>query len=89
MSGCDVKATVVSIVSALAAIKDINRKREGKQQLKHTNKKAGRRDFQAELSLRDSLRKRPLEIQDEYDRSVKEFGNKFAIGDSTWLMSMA
>lgn len=82
MSACDVKTAVLSIISTLSKSLTIFNNRKDKQRVNRVAKKPEGKGCKDELMLQNSLHKRPLEIQQEYDRNRKQVGDNFDIGDS-------
>ena len=82
----EVTHVVASIISAFGNGMDLFRRMAGKKP-----KRRGREPTysEEELWLRDSLHRRPREIQDSYQKSVTRHGHRFEIGDSMAHTSLA
>lgn len=83
MTDCDVATSVRSIITTLTSGLKFFHRRKYKGRAKHVSSSEDGRICKEDSVLRDSLQKRPLEIQAEYDQNVDKYGNSFRIGDRT------
>ncbi|KIX01424.1 uncharacterized protein Z518_09150 [Rhinocladiella mackenziei CBS 650.93] len=86
MGGIDVASVVASILSAFGSGMDVFRRLGGKKRKSHARLP---RPSEEEEWLRHSLKNRPLEIKNEYDQNVAQFGRRFEVGDGEAQSSLA
>ncbi|EXJ88645.1 hypothetical protein A1O1_05576 [Capronia coronata CBS 617.96] len=86
MGGIDVASVVASIISAFGSGLEVFHRLSGK---KRKTSARPPRPWEEEEWIQDSLKSRPLQIQQEYDHNVVKFGHRFEVGDSTAHSTLA
>ncbi|TKA74375.1 hypothetical protein B0A49_02210 [Cryomyces minteri] len=81
MSGTGVSDSVFSIIAAFTSGLDVFKKLQTKGKRKRKSEDV-HLDREAELQLSNSLRKGPSDIRKEYERDVRDLGERFAAGDA-------